>query len=44
MAGNKEMLLSPLVFNFALEYAIRRVQVQWNLDMLFFKGMEETKR
>jgi len=30
MAGNKEMLLLPLLFNFALEYAIRRVQVIQN--------------
>jgi hypothetical protein len=27
MAGNTKMLLSPLLLNLALEYAIRRVQV-----------------
>jgi len=27
MAGNKEMLLLPLLLSFALEFAIRRVQV-----------------
>jgi hypothetical protein len=39
MAGNKEMILSPLLFNFTLECAIMRVHV--NQDGLKLNGTHQ---